>query len=95
LGEQRKGFNEGFKRQTVKQIQEQRETMAEMAQDLDSIVKILHFWKTENSELRNEAVNHSKCVHEFEQYLRDKEHCYLIWRGISYSKKAPHTLSKP
>lgn len=103
MGEQRKRFNEEFKKQTVKYLQGQTKTMVDIAQELDIPAKTLHAWKAKYSEFRNEPAANSERIRELEQLLQDKELELLektqriadVEEELAIAKKAVHIFSKP
>ncbi|KFN05566.1 transposase family protein [Paenibacillus macerans] len=73
MGEQRKRYNEEFKRQTVKYLQEQTKSVEDVALELDIPAKTLHSWKAKYREFKNEPITNVERVRELEQLLKDKE----------------------
>lgn len=103
MGEQRKRYNEEFKRQTVKYLQEQTKTMEDIAQELDIPAKTLHSWKAQFREFKNEPVASMERVRELEQLLNEKERelrakdqrIANVEEELAIVKKAVHIFSKP
>jgi len=96
MGEQRKRFNEEFKKQAVKYLQEQTKTPGEVAQELDIPVKTLHSWKAKYGEFKNEPIHNNERVRELEQELRDKDRRLSdVEEELAILKKALHIFSKP
>nr|WP_246553348.1 transposase [Paenibacillus tritici] len=79
MGEQRQRYNEEFKRETVKFIQEQTKSFSELAEELDIPKSTLHQWMGQYRELKNEPVASVDRVRELEAELKEarrqlKEH---------------------
>ncbi|WP_148449126.1 transposase, partial [Paenibacillus ihuae] len=51
----RNSYNDEFKKQTVKYIQEQTKTVAELAQELDIPAKTLHQWLGKYRQFQSES----------------------------------------
>ncbi|TNJ52771.1 transposase [Paenibacillus hemerocallicola] len=103
MGEQRQRFNEEFKQQTVKYIQEQTKSMPEIAEELNIPVKTLHQWKAKYRTFGSEPVASAEKIRELEQLLQDKERELLAKdqqladaeEQLAIVKKAVHIFSKP
>jgi len=103
VGEQRKRYNEEFKKQTVKYLQEQTKSLGDIAQELDIPAKTLHSWKAKYREFRNEPVASIDRVRELEQLLKEKERELRVKDAriadveeeLAIVKKAVHVFSKP
>jgi len=103
MGEQRKRYNEEFKKETVKYLQEQTKTVEEIALELDIPAKTLHAWKSRFREFKNEPIANMERVRELEQLLKEKEQVLLererriadVEEELEIVKKAVHIFSKP
>jgi transposase len=96
MGEQRQRFNDEFKRQTVKYIQDQTKTMPEIAEELNIPVNTLHQWKAKYRTFENEPLANSEKVRELEQLLQEKERELADTKEeLAIVKKAVHIFSKP
>lgn len=103
MGEQRKRYNEEFKRQTVKYLQEQTKSVEDVALELDIPAKTLHSWKAKYREFKNEPISNVERVRELEQLLKDKERelhesqqrIADVEEELAIIKKAVHIFSKP
>lgn len=75
MGDQRQRYNEEFKRETVKFVQEQqkKKTMRDIADELKIPQSCLHEWMTKYREFENEPVAIEDRLIKLEQELRDKE----------------------
>lgn len=103
MGEQRNRYNEEFKKQTVKYLQEQTKSVEDIALELDIPAKTLHSWKAKYREFKNETIANADRVRELEQQLKDKERELLesqrriadVEEELAIVKKAVHIFSKP
>lgn len=81
MGEHRQRYNEEFKKQTVKFIQEQTKNMADLAEELNIPKSTLHQWMGQYRELKNEPAASMDRIRELEgelkemrRQLQEKEH---------------------
>lgn len=103
MGEQRKRYNEEFKKQTVKYLQEQTKSVADVALELDIPAKTLHAWKAQYREFKNEPIAGMERIRELEQQLQEKERELQqsrrritdVEEELAIVKKAVHIFSKP
>ncbi|NMI03837.1 transposase [Paenibacillus sp. SZ31] len=103
MGEQRQRYNEEFKKQTVKFIQEQTKTLGDLAEELNIPKSTLHQWMSKYRELKNEPVASVDRVKELEaelqemrRLLQEKEHTLAdTQEELAIVKKAVHIFSKP
>lgn len=103
MGEQRQRYNEEFKRQTVKFIQEQTKTVADIAEELNIPAGTLHQWVAKYRQFENEPLASPDRVRELEQLLKEKESELVerdrkiadIEEELAIVKKAVHIFSKP
>jgi transposase len=56
VGEQRQSFNETFKKEAVKYVQEQTKTVPQIAEELNINVETLRQWMGKYREFENEPV---------------------------------------
>jgi len=56
MGEQRQRYNDEFKQQTVKFIQEQTKSMSEIAEELNIPVGTLHQWLAKYRQFESESI---------------------------------------
>ena len=96
MGEQRQRYNEEFKQQTVKYIQEQTKTVTELAEELNIPAKTLHSWVAKYRQFDDEPIASLEKVRQLEQLLKDKER-ELADKELELAilKKAVHIFSKP
>jgi transposase len=103
MGEQRQRYNEEFKKQTVKYLQEQTKSMEDVALELSIPAKTLHAWKAKYRELKNEPIATLERIRELEQLLKEKDRELQESRKqmenaemeLAIVKKAVHIFSKP
>ncbi|MGQ8873152.1 transposase [Paenibacillus sp. TSA_86.1] len=103
MGEQRQRYNEEFKKQTVKFIQEQTKTLGDLAEELNIPKSTLHQWMGKYRELKNEPAASADRVKELEAELKEmrlllqeKEHTLAdTQEELAIVKKAVHIFSKP
>ncbi|XMB26508.1 transposase [Paenibacillus sp. BR2-3] len=85
-----------IKRQTVKYIQEQTNTVAELALELDIPAKTLHQWLGKYRQFPDEPAASIERVRELERLLQEKEQQIAdMAEEIAIVKKAVHIFSKP
>ena len=103
MGEQRQRYNDEFKKQTVKYLQEQTKSVEDIALELNIPAKTLHGWKAQYREFKNEPVATLERVRELEQLLKEKDRELHESRQqiaeaemeLAIVKKAVHIFSKP
>ncbi|WP_342479965.1 transposase [Paenibacillus sp. FSL L8-0340] len=103
MGEQRQRYNEEFKKQTVKFIQEQTKTLGDLAEELNIPKSTLHQWMGQYRELKNEPVASMDRVRELEAHLKEatrqleEKELKLAdtEEELAIVKKAVHIFSKP
>lgn len=103
MGEQRKRYNEEFKKEAVKYLQEQTKSVEDIALELDIPAKTLRSWLAKYREFKNEPITNSERVRELEQLLKEKERELRererriadVEEELAIVKKAVHIFSKP
>lgn len=103
MGEHRQRYNEEFKRQTVKFVQEQKKTVTDIATELNIPLSTLHQWISQYREFGNEPVTYEDRVRKLEQELREKERelkakdrkIAETQEELAIVKKAVHIFSRP
>ncbi|TLS48208.1 transposase [Paenibacillus antri] len=103
MSEQRQSYNEEFKKQTVKYIQEQCKSVTDIAEELNIPAKTLHSWLGKYRQFDNESVASVDRVRELEQLLKQKEQelkekdrrIANAEEELAIVKKAVHIFSKP
>ncbi|GKU77258.1 transposase [Paenibacillus sp. L3-i20] len=103
MGEQRQRYNEEFKRQAVRFVQEQTKTVTDIAEELNIPISRLHQWMGKYREFESEPAASIDRVRELEQLLRDKDrelqekerHIADVEGQLAIVEKAVHIFSKP
>jgi len=103
MGEQRQRFNDEFKQQTVKFIQEQTKTVADIAEELNIPRSTIHQWLAKYREFDSEPLASPEKVRQLEQLLKEKERELSeknrriadVEEELAIVKKAVHIFSKP
>jgi transposase len=103
MGEQRQRFNEEFKKQTVKFIQEQTKSVADIAEELNIPAGTVHQWLAKYRQFESETLASPEKVRELTQLLREKEREIKekdrriadVEEELAIVKKAVHIFSKP
>ncbi|QSF43749.1 transposase [Paenibacillus tianjinensis] len=92
----RKSYSDEFKKQTVKYIQEQTKTVAELAQELDIPAKTLHQWLGKYRQFQSEPVSSPEKVKELERQLKERDRQLAdLAEEMEILKKAVHIFSNP
>ncbi|ASA23223.1 transposase [Paenibacillus donghaensis] len=92
----RKSYNDEFKRQTVKYIQEQTKTVAELALELEIPAKTLYQWLGKYRQFPDEPVASAERIRELERQLQEQEEIIAdMTEELAIVKKAAHIFSKP
>lgn len=101
MSETRQHYNEEFKLQTVKYIQEQTKSMPDIAEELNIPVGTLRQWMAKYRQFDGEPS--IERVRQLEQQLKEKEHQLAekdreledVKDELAIVKKAVHIFSKP
>ncbi|MNI87902.1 Transposase [compost metagenome] len=92
----RRSYNEEYKRQTVKYIQEQTKTVAELALELDIPAKTLHKWLGQYRQFQDEPLVTPDKYRELERQLKEREQQLAdLTEEMAILKKAVHIFSNP
>jgi transposase len=102
MGEQRQRYNEEYKKQMVKFIQEQTKTVPDIAAELGIPAGTIHQWIAKYREFENESLATPDKVRQLEQLLKEKERenkqkdrAYVdLQEEMAILKKALHIFSK-
>jgi transposase len=110
MGGQRQRYNEAFKKQTVKYIQDQTKTTQDIAEELNIPVGTLYEWVAKYRDFNNEPLDGREKIHELEKRLiemerenqeqerknqeKERENTDLR-EELAILKKAVHIFSKP
>ncbi len=103
MGEQRQRFNDEFKKQTVKFIQEQTKTVADIAEELNIPRSTIDQWIAKYREFESEPLASPEKVRQLEQLLKEKDRelneknrrIADVEEELAIVKKAVHIFSKP
>lgn len=92
----RRSYNEEYKKQTVKYIQEQTKTVAELALELDIPAKTLHQWLGKYRSFQSELIANPEKVRELERQLKERDQQLAdLTEEMAILKKAVHIFSNP
>jgi transposase len=95
VGEQRQRYNEEFKQQAVKYIQEQTKTLPEIAEEMNIPTGTLKNWMRKYRSFENEPVANSEKLRQLEAQLRASEREKQdLQEELAILKKALHIFSK-
>ncbi|QHT59041.1 transposase [Paenibacillus lycopersici] len=103
MGEQRQRYNEEFKRQTVRFVQEQTKSLSDLSEELNIPKSTLSQWMTQYRQFEKEpVVNHPEKIKLLEQSLKDAElenrrkerELEDMKEELAILKKALHIFSK-
>lgn len=103
MGEQRQRYNDEFKQQTVKFIQEQSKSVTEIAEELNIPAGTLHQWVAKYRQFESESLASPEKVRQLEQLLKEKERELAekdrriseAEEELAIVKKAVHIFSRP
>jgi transposase len=103
LGEQRQRYNDEFKQQTVKFIQEQTKSVTQIAEELNIPAGTLHQWVAKYRQFESESIATPERLRQLEQLLKDKDRELAAkdrliadaQEELAIVKKAVHIFSKP
>ena len=101
MGEPRQHYNEEFKKQAVKYVQDQTKSLSEIAEDLNIPAKTLRQWMAKYREFHNEPS--AQRVRQLELELKEKERLLAakereledVKEELAIVKKAVHIFSRP
>lgn len=92
----RKRYNDEFKRQAVKYIQEQTKTVSDIAEELDIPVSTISSWLNKYRTFEDEPIASMDRIRELERELKRKDHDLAEAKEeLEIAKKALHIFSKP
>lgn len=102
MGEHRQRYNEEFKKQTVKYVQEQTKSVADICAELNIAKSTLHQWIAQYRQFENEAIMAPERNRELEQRLKEKDRenqqkereIEDLKEELAILKKALHIFSK-
>ncbi|MFC3846896.1 transposase, partial [Paenibacillus sp. MAH-36] len=95
MGEQRQRYNEDFKKQAVKYVQEQTKTLPEIAEEMNIPAGTLKNWMTKYRSFENEPVGNPEKLRDIEKRLQASEREKQdLQEELAILKKALHIFSK-
>jgi len=95
MGEKRQSFNETFKKEAVKYVQEQTKSLPQIAEELNVNVETLRHWVGKYREFENEPINHGETVRQQAQVIHDQQkELEDLREELAILKKAVHIFSK-
>ncbi|WP_098749641.1 transposase [Paenibacillus sp. EZ-K15] len=95
MGESRQSYNETFKREAVKYVQEQSKSLEQIADELNIKPGTLKNWVGKYREFEHEPVNQGETLREQSQLIGDqKREIEDLKEEIAILKKAMHIFSK-
>lgn len=102
VGERRQRYNEEFKKQTVKYVQEQTKSIGDICEELNIPKSTIHQWISQYRQFDQEAIHHPEKMRQIEQTLKDAEaenrrkerEIEDLKEELAILKKALHIFSK-
>jgi len=102
MGETRQRYNEEFKKQTVKYVQEQTKSISDICEELNIPKSTIHQWIAKYRQFDDETVNNPEKIRQLEQALKNNEVENLrkereiedLKEELAILKKALHIFSK-
>lgn len=102
MAEQRQRYNEEFKKQTVKYIQEQTKSISDICEELNIPKSTVNQWISQYRQFENEPIASPEKTRQLEQLLKDQEKEKLkkerenedLREELAILKKALHIFSK-
>jgi transposase len=95
MSETRQRYNETFKREAVKYVQEQAKTLEQLANELNINPGTLRNWVGKYREFEHEPVNQGETLRQQSQLLEEqKREIEDLKEEIAILKKAMHIFSK-
>jgi len=91
----RQSYNETFKREAVKYVQEQTKSIPQIAEELNVNPETLRHWIGKYREFENEPINHAETLRNQSQIIHDqKREIEDLKEEVAILKKAMHIFSK-
>jgi transposase len=102
VADKRQQYSEEFKTGTVKIIQEQTKSVADIAQELNIPASTIHNWLSQYRKFEQEILENPDMIRQMEQELKEKERVNQqkereiadLKEEIAILKKAQHIFSK-
>jgi len=91
----RQSYNETFKREAVRYVQEQTKSLPQIAEELNVSPDTLRQWVGKYREFENEPINHAETLRNQSQTIHDQQReIEDLKEEIAILKKAMHIFSK-
>ncbi|RCX16724.1 transposase [Fontibacillus phaseoli] len=95
MSEKRQSYNETFKREAVRYVQEQTKSLPQIAEELNINPDTLRQWVGKYREFENEPINHGETLRNQSQTIHDQQReIEDLKEEIAILKKAMHIFSK-
>jgi transposase len=95
MSETRQRYNETFKREAVKYVQEQTKSLEQVADELNINTSTLRGWLAKYREFENEPVNQGEALRQQTQLIEEqKREIADLKEEIDILKKAVHIFGK-
>lgn len=95
MGDKRQRYNETFKREAVKYVQEQTKSLPQIADELGMNPDTLRQWVAKYREFENEPVNQGETLRQQTQLIHDQQReIEDLKEENAILKKAMHIFSK-
>ncbi|WP_218034002.1 transposase [Paenibacillus koleovorans] len=95
MSEHRQRYNEEFKKQAVKYVQEQTKTLPEIAEEMNIPTGTLRNWMTQYRSFENEPVVQPEKMRQLEEQLQEAARKNQdLEEELAILKKALHIFSK-
>ncbi|RCX21447.1 transposase [Fontibacillus phaseoli] len=95
MSEKRQSYNETFKREAVRYVQEQTKSLPQIAEELNINSDTLRQWVGKYREFENEPINHGETLRNQSQTIHDQQReIEYLKEEIAILKKAMHIFSK-
>ncbi|CAH1210216.1 hypothetical protein PAECIP111892_03432 [Paenibacillus auburnensis] len=95
MSQKRQRFNETFKREAAKYVQEQTKSLGQIAEELNIHPETLRQWVAKYRDFENEPVNHGEALRQQSQVIDEqKREIDDLKEEIAILKKAMHIFSK-
>lgn len=95
MSEKRHSYNETFKREAVKYVQEQAKSLPQIAEELNVNPDTLRQWVGKYRDFENEPIHHAETLRNQSQVIHDQQREIAdLKEELAILKKAMHIFSK-
>jgi transposase len=95
MNDSRQRYNETFRREAVKYVQEQTKTLEQVADELNINLGTLKSWMGKYREFHNEPVNQGEALRQQSQLMEDQQREIAeLKEELEILKKAMHIFGK-